>query len=96
MRRFLAKLYESLRVRRPVFALTNPVGGTARRLAETGVGSSVPVGDAEAVERKLPGRFRILREPRAPVRTMSEVVRYSRRARTGEVAAPLDGVSWWR
>jgi glycosyltransferase involved in cell wall biosynthesis len=44
-----AKLYEYLRARRPIFALTDAAGDTARTLAAAGVHTRAPLDDAPAI-----------------------------------------------
>lgn len=49
-----AKVYEYLKAQKPILALTDAGGETARFIAQTGVGKVVPLDDSEAIERCLP------------------------------------------
>lgn len=49
-----AKVYEYLRVGRPILALTDPEGETARLVASTGAGLVVPIDDSEALVNSIP------------------------------------------
>ena len=88
-----AKLYEYLRVRRPVFAMTDAAGDTAAVLAESGVDTVVPLDVSARIEDGLRGFLRSVRERTAPVPTLAAVARYSRRARAKELAALLEDVA---
>ena len=88
-----AKLYEYLRVRRPVFAMTDAAGDTAAVLSEAGVDTMVPLDERARIEEGLRGFLRALRERTAPVPSLDAVARYSRRARAKELAALLTGVT---
>lgn len=52
-----AKVYEYLRVGRPILALADPGGETARLVASTGVGMVVPLDDSEALADAMPEFF---------------------------------------
>jgi glycosyltransferase involved in cell wall biosynthesis len=85
-----AKIYEYLRARRPIFAMTDPGGDTARVLAEAGVDTMAPL---DAQPRIAAGLLRFLdaiRRRTAPLPGPDEIRRHSRRARAAELAALLD------
>ena len=52
--RFPAKLYEYLRLRKPILALTDAQGDTARVLAETGGATVIDLLQEDAIHRGLP------------------------------------------
>jgi len=85
-----AKLYEYLRAGRPVLALTDPDGDTARTLAREGVGTVVPLDDAEAIAEALPAFLERVRAGTEPVASAEAITRNTRRARTEALAALLD------
>lgn len=87
-----AKLYEYLRSGRPILALTDPGGDTARTLAAAGTGLIAPLDSAVAIETAL---LRFLEETgrdewRRPAPGV--IARYSRAAQTAELAARLEQV----
>jgi glycosyltransferase involved in cell wall biosynthesis len=88
-----AKLYEYLRSGRPILALTDPAGDTARTLAAAGTGLIAPLDSAAAIEAEL---LRFLDEIgrdewRRPAPGV--IARYSRAAQTAELAARLEQVA---
>jgi len=85
-----AKLYEYLRARRPILALTDPLGDTAAVLRAAGVDSIAPLDSKEAIRRTFVAFLEQLRARRAPVPSEAAVAACSRRARTAQLAAILD------
>lgn len=85
-----AKLYEYLRARRPIVALTDPAGDTASVLARAGVRTVAPLDRAEAIAGLLRELLPLLRAGSAASADPAEVARNSRRSRTAELAALLD------
>lgn len=85
-----AKLYEYLRARRPIFAMTDAAGDTAGVLREAGAGTIVPLDEKARIEEGLRGFLRAVRERSAPLPAHETIARYSRRARARELAALLD------
>jgi hypothetical protein len=85
-----AKLYEYLRARRPIFALTDPQGDTAAVLRAAGVDSIAPLDSKEAIRGALSAFLEQLRAKRAPLPSETAVAACSRRARTAQLAAVLD------
>jgi glycosyltransferase involved in cell wall biosynthesis len=77
-RQIPAKVYEYLRMGRPIFALVGEHGDTADLLRDTGGAVLVPVDDVAAIERGLAEFLQALRAGRAPVATESVVQSYSR------------------
>ena len=84
-----AKLYEYLRARRPIVALTDPAGDTAATLRRTGGAHVAPLDDATAIADLL---RRFVTEPglREDLPDAAAVAQCSRRARTAALASLLD------
>lgn len=87
-----AKLYEYLRARRPILALTDRNGDTAQTLLSHGVDTVWPLDDKEAIKTGLRRFLSLVREGRAPLATEQAVARYSRRSQTQALAAVFDSV----
>jgi hypothetical protein len=85
-----AKLYEYLRARQPIFALTDPHGDTARALRQEGIDTIARLDSAEQIAAFLPRFLQLCSDNTAPLATPAAVARHSRVARTGELAALLD------
>lgn len=86
-----AKLYEYLRARRPVLALTDPAGDTAGALRTVGISAIAPLDQSQTIANIL---GKVVADPH--VDTLAEanlVLKYSRRNRTGELAAMLDRIT---
>jgi len=88
-----AKLYEYLRARRPVLALTDPAGDTAAALRNAGIDTIARLDSQEDISRMLVHFLRLLRLQRAPVAGAAAVAAASRRSRTMELAKVLDAVT---
>ena len=88
-----AKLYEYFRAQRPILALTDPAGDTAAAVNAAHAGAVVPLDSKDAIVRELPNFLQLVREKRAPIATHAQVVQYSRRAKTAELAALFDQLS---
>ena len=88
-----AKLYEYLRARRPILALTDPEGDTAAVLRDAGIDTIAPLDSQEAISRLLIRFLELLRRRRAPVGGEAKIAAASRRARTVELAKVLDAVA---
>lgn len=91
-RQIPAKVYEYLRIGRPVFALVSESGDTAALLHDTGGATLVPPDDVSGIERGFPEFIQALRDQRAPVANASVVQRYSRRHGAVLLAGLLDEV----
>jgi len=87
-----AKIYEYLRIGRPIFALVGPEGDTAALLRETGAARMVPIDDVPAIEQGVADFIHALRAGWAPTATESVVRRYSRYQGTVALAELLDRV----
>ncbi|HZX26278.1 MAG TPA: glycosyltransferase [Telluria sp.] len=88
-----AKLYEYLRARRPILALTDPRGDTARVLLDAGVRSIAPLDDDAAIRAILPRFVADVCSGRAPRPTDAAIANASRRRRTAQLARLLDAVA---
>jgi glycosyltransferase involved in cell wall biosynthesis len=85
-----AKLYEYLRAGRPIFAMAHPDGATAGLLREAGVGTVVPLDDVARIAVGLTDFLDQMAAGRAKVAAPELIRRYSREARTAELARLLD------
>lgn len=82
-----AKLYEYLRARRPVLALTDPNGDSAAALQEAGIDTIAPLDSTDAIIEALPRFLDLVRCGQAPVATHEHIAKSSRRFRTQQLAA---------
>lgn len=88
-----AKLYEYLRARRPILALTDPAGDTAAVLRNAGIDTIARLDSQQEISQMLVGFLELLRHKRAPVAGEAQIAAASRRARTIELASVLDAVA---
>ena len=88
-----AKLYEYLRARRPILALTDPAGDTAAVLRDAGIDTIAPLDSQEEISRLLVRFLELLRQQRGPVAEEAKIAAASRRARTIELVKILDAVA---
>jgi glycosyltransferase involved in cell wall biosynthesis len=88
-----AKLYEYVRAGRPVLALTDPVGDTARTLRRLGVGTIARLESAEEIRQALPDFLAEVRAGRAARPAIEAVRSCSRESQAGELAGLLDRVT---
>jgi hypothetical protein len=87
-----AKLYECLRARRPIFALTDSAGDTAAVLRAASIDTIVPLDDSAAIATGLEQFLRAIRSGTVPKPSEQAVLSHSRRALTAELAACFDSV----
>ena len=90
-RQIPAKLYEYLRIGRPIFALVGEKGDTAAVLQDTGGAELVSLDDVTAIETRLIEFIHALREGRGPRARPAAVARHSRRDGAKLLAGLLDG-----
>jgi len=89
-----AKLYEYLRARRPILALTDPAGDTAGVLRRAGIETIAPLDSAPAIATALQAFVKHLQVGTAPVANEAEITRSSRGHRTALLAELLEGISF--
>jgi glycosyltransferase involved in cell wall biosynthesis len=85
-----AKLYEYLRARRPLLALTHPNGDTAGLLRRAGIHTTARLDCVDDIATALRHFLRLCRQQQAPIAPPALIARHSRAARTRELAALLD------
>ncbi|SCY24368.1 Glycosyl transferase 4-like domain-containing protein [Nitrosospira sp. Nsp13] len=88
-----AKLYEYLRARRPILALTDPVGNTAAALISVGVDTMAPLDSRNDIMRELLRFLALIKGNEAPIASMENALAGSRRSRTKELSNLLDSVA---
>lgn len=86
-----AKVYEYLRAHRPILALTDPCGDTARLLVEAGITTIAPLNDPSGIAALLQGYVAAPTQGTLP--NLDAVAGASRHARTRRLAALLDEIS---
>ncbi len=92
-RQIPAKLYEYLRIGRPIFALVGMHGDTAAMLRDTGGAEIVPLDDVPVIEKQLGEFIRALREGRVLKADIDRVRQFSRRHGAGVLAELFDRVA---
>jgi hypothetical protein len=88
-----AKVYEYLRARRPILALTDPGGETAAVLKNAGIDTIARLDSQEDISRLLVRFIELLRVQRAPVAGEAIIAAASRRSRTIQLAQLLDAIA---
>lgn len=88
-RQIPAKLYEYLRIGRPIFALVDAHGDTAGTLENTGGADVAPIGDAGAIAARLSMFIDALRAGHAATARPDAVARHSRRKGAATLATLL-------
>lgn len=88
-----AKAYEYLRTRRPIFALVDSEGETARLVGRLGAGRIAPMDDARQIAESLAGLLADLRS--GAIRPLADEViqAHSREHRSAELARLFDDVT---
>lgn len=89
-RQIPAKVYEYLRIGRPIFALAGPDGDTAALLREAGAAESVPIDDVDAIATGLSGFLQAIAAGTAASPQPTDIVQYSRREGAALLGALLD------
>ena len=87
-----AKVYEYLRIGRPIFALVGKGGDTEALLRDTGGAKLVALDDVSSIEQGLVEFIRALRDRRSPIANESVVQGYSRRYGAVALAGLLDKI----
>jgi len=88
-----AKLYEYLRARRPVLALTDPSGDTASELRNAGVGAIARLDSTDDIAVALQEFVQAIEQGRAVLPEASGVARLERRERARDLASLLEQAS---
>lgn len=81
-----AKIYEYLRARRPILALTDPAGDTAGVLLEAGLRTIAPLDQKDRIAAALLDFLSQIREGKPQIAGDEEIRRHSRKERTRELA----------
>ncbi len=87
-----AKLYEYLKVGRPIIGLTDVEGDSAALLRELAADTILPLDDEAAIVAALPDILMKLQAGCLPIAADEAVALHSRRSRTAELAQLLDQV----
>ena len=87
-----AKLYEYVRAKRPVLALTDPVGDTAATLRAVGLPSMARLDDAASIAEAIPAFIARVRDGRESIATPEAIAASSREGRAKGLAELLDRV----
>ncbi len=87
-----AKIYEYLRAQRPIIALTDPAGDTAKTLAAAGVKDIVPLDSAPAIADQLVRFVDAVKRAAIELPSPDSVRKASRRERTAELVTLLNTV----
>lgn len=85
-----AKIYEYLYSRKPILALTDPIGDTGQLLASLQVPWVTPLDEKDLIKKSLVAFLAQLRNRSLALPAMDEVLRYSRQSLTRELATTLD------
>lgn len=88
-----AKLYEYLRSRKPVLALTDPIGDTATTLRNAGLQSITRLDDPQEIETALPAFIARVRAGTEALVTPEAVRNSSREGRTAALAELFDQIA---
>ena len=87
-----AKLYEYLRAGRPILALTDPVGDTARAVQRAAAGHIARLDQADGIAQALMDFIPAVRAGTAPQPSPDVVSNYSRESQTRQLAGYFDEV----
>lgn len=88
-----AKLYEYLRLGRPIFAMVDPGGDTAALLNKTGGAMLVPMSDDSAIKDSVITFLKLLEEGHSPKADEKEIKQYSRENGAAMLAKILDNAT---
>jgi glycosyltransferase involved in cell wall biosynthesis len=88
-----AKVYEYLRARRPIFALTDLQGDTAGVLKAAGIDTVVPWDSSEQIAQGFLEFLAQVRAGKAPLASEEEIAQHSRRTRTQELVQLLEAIA---
>ena len=88
-----AKIYEYFRARKPILALTDPAGDTAKVLRDASLGSIAPLDDEELIADELVSFVKAVRSEDAPIAADAHIALHSRQARARALAGLLSEAS---
>jgi hypothetical protein len=88
-----AKIYEYLRAKRPILALTDPAGDTAQVLRDARLDAIEPLDDEGRIAGGILRFLEDIRSGGARVAGEEDIERHSRRAHTATLAALFDGLA---
>jgi glycosyltransferase involved in cell wall biosynthesis len=88
-----AKVYEYLRLRKPIFALTSHSGDTAALLKEIGGATIANLSEEQDIYVALPNFLAAVRKGLHSLPDSDKIRRYARRAQAGELAICLSNVA---
>jgi glycosyltransferase involved in cell wall biosynthesis len=91
-RQIPAKIYEYLRAKKPILALTDPEGETATLLQGMGVDTLARLDSKDDIQARLEDFLQMLQNGVAPVPSDELVARHSRQWKAKELASLLDEV----
>ncbi|MET0106720.1 MAG: glycosyltransferase [Sedimenticola sp.] len=80
-----AKIYEYFRAQKPILALTDPNGDTAKTMFEAGLSAVVPLDDEVMIEESLLGFLNELASGEAAVANQNVLKKYSRKYGVGSL-----------
>lgn len=87
-----AKLYEYIRAKRPILALTDRAGDTALLLRACGIDTLACLDDKAAIKQVVVDFLDRIRSGRAPIARAEAIAAFSRRAQTAALAKLLEGL----
>jgi glycosyltransferase involved in cell wall biosynthesis len=87
-----AKVYEYLRLRKPIFALTSHSGDTAALLKDIGGATIVNLSEEQDIYLALPDFLAAVRQGLHPLPDRNKIRRYARRTQAGELATCLSNI----
>ncbi|MFT3960001.1 glycosyltransferase [Propionivibrio sp.] len=87
-----AKIYEYLRSKRPILALTDPHGDTAAVLRQAGIADIVRLDSVSEIQERLPSFTETIRQNSYTLPSQQAVKSASREGRTAQLAGLLDSL----
>jgi glycosyltransferase involved in cell wall biosynthesis len=88
-----AKVFEYLRLAKPILALTDQAGDTAELLRQTGGATIIDLVDSNAIYSAFPDFLQAVEQHRHPQSAPEEVNQYSRRSQAEKLSLLLDEVA---
>jgi glycosyltransferase involved in cell wall biosynthesis len=88
-----AKIYEYMRARRPILALTNLTGDTATLLRQSGVSTLSSLDVSDSIVAALLSFLSMIECNSAPIASDEAILSFSRRSQTRELAALFDSIT---